>query len=91
MSYRTLAQLAHDEHFLTRVTACAATENIAGPERWSRENQWQLAAAPGFDDAYAYAKNTGVEDPGNNEGVINDSMILSAVQAIRGPVEVPQV
>ena len=83
MSYRTQSLLAHDESFLSRVTACVASEGESTPQRWAHENQWILSAQPGFDAAYAYAIAAGVVDPGNDEGVITDGQILAAVQAIR--------
>lgn len=84
MSYRTQAVLAYDQQFLTRVTACVAREGESRPENWAPEHRWELSAQPGFDESYSYAIDTGVVDPGNNEGVINDSQILAAVQALRG-------
>lgn len=82
MSYSTLFQLATDSGFLHRVTACAATQGITQADKWADDNRWVMAAQPGFDDAYAYAVNTSVEDPGNSPVVITDEQILSAVQAV---------
>ena len=84
MSYRTQAVLADDPQLAIRITACAAREGEQEPYRFAIENKWKLSAQPGWDEAYSYALDTGVTDVGNNEGVINDAMILSAVQAIRG-------
>ncbi|QCO98974.1 hypothetical protein FCN77_16290 [Arthrobacter sp. 24S4-2] len=82
MSYSTLYQLAKDEGFLHRVTACAATQGITQADRWAEDNRWSMAAQPGFEAQYDYAVNTSVPDPGKNVGVINDEQILSAVQAV---------
>jgi hypothetical protein len=82
MSYTTLAHLAKDADFIERVTACAATQGITQADRWADDNKWAMAAQPGFDAAYEYAVNTGVTDPGENLGVIDDGMILSAVQSL---------
>lgn len=83
MSYRTQALLAEDAFITTRVTACAAREGENDPRRFALENKWKLSAQPGWDEAYSYAIDTGVANPGNEEGVINDAMILAAVQLLR--------
>jgi hypothetical protein len=82
MSYTTLAQMAKDEDFLERVTACAATQGITQADKWADDNRWVMAAQPGFDEQYEYAVNTEVAEPGKNLGVITDVQILSAVQAL---------
>lgn len=82
MSYSTLAQMARDADFLDRVTACAALEGIQQADKWAEDNRWAMAAQPGFDEAYAYAVNTGVASPGKNAAVVTDKEILSAVQAL---------
>jgi hypothetical protein len=89
MSYKTQAKLADDLEIRARITACVATEGEKEPQRWVTENKWLLSAQPGWDAAYAYAITAGNNHPGDDEGVITDGMILSAVQAIRPPAEVP--
>lgn len=84
MAYSDIALLSADNDFINRTRACAATENIADPVGWANDHQWQMAATPGFGDAYAYALATGVDRPGNDQAVIADTEILSAVQAIVG-------
>lgn len=74
---------------MERVTACAATQDITDPASWAWTHQWKLSAEPGWDAAYAYAIDTGVVEPGNSEVVINDQMILSAVQAMLTAEEAP--
>ena len=44
--------------------------------------QWQVAASPGLADAYTYAVETDVPDPGNDPAVITDAAILAAVTAL---------
>jgi acid phosphatase family membrane protein YuiD len=82
VSYKAQAILANNDQLLMRVAACASTQNIPGPYAWSVDHQWQLSAQPGWASAYATAVANNVTQPGNNEGVITDAMILSAVQAI---------
>lgn len=88
MAYLDLADLAVDDDFLRRVAACAAEQEVGGadlggqsPSSWAMLRQWRMAASPGFADAYAYAKGTGVQNPGADPTVITDEQILSAVQA----------
>jgi hypothetical protein len=79
------ANLSRDGDFNLRIAA-AATVEIDGAETnpllWAGEHQWQLAAAPGFADAYASAVAGGVPNPGADPSVISDAMILSAIQAL---------
>lgn len=82
MSYSDIALLSADSDFILRVTACASTESIDDPRQWAMDHQWDMAAMPGFGDAYGYAVRTGINRPGNDESVISDGMILSAVQSI---------
>lgn len=85
MSYWNVAQLSEDGDLRTRITACAALENISNPEAWAYQNRWHLAAQPGWGDAYEYALNLGNPAPGRDPAVITDGMILSAVQSIPNP------
>lgn len=85
MAYGDVSLLAADNDFIMRTRACAATENIADPVQWSLDNQWQMAAIPGFGDKYASALAAEVERPGWEQSVISDPEILSAVQALNAP------
>lgn len=85
MSYYTQALLAQDQDIILRCTAAAAREGIPDPAYWAQTRLWQLSAQPGWDDAYASALASKVENPGRDEGVITDHMILSAVQALKLP------
>ena len=83
MAYSDIALLSADNDFISRTRACVSTEGEADPVQWTTDHQWQMASAPGFGDAYATAILNGVPRPGNDQSVINDAQILSAVQAIR--------
>lgn len=88
--YNDVALLAADAGFSQRVTACYAAETLDDaaaddPVAWAQRNRWQIAAQPGFGDAYASALAGGVEHPGTDPAVISDAMILGAVQAIGVP------
>lgn len=88
MSYSSLAALASDGAFRDRVAACAAEQqtqagaDLGGlhPTAWADQNLWQIAASPGFADAYQYAIDSGVQDPGGSAEVVTDAQILAAVQ-----------
>lgn len=84
MSYNDIADMAHDGYLRNRIAACAASEGVTDPHptAWADQNQWALAASPGWDAAWQYAREVGViKNLGKDEGVINDGMILAAVAA----------
>lgn len=83
MAYSDIALLSSDNDFILRTTACATTEGEADPKQWAMDHQWQMAATPGFGEAYASAIVSGIVRPGNDPAVITDGMILSAVQALQ--------
>lgn len=84
MSYWTVAIMKSDSGLISRMTVCAAQEiAVTAPEQWVQQNLWALICQPGWADAYASAIASNISNPGVNEGVITDGMILSAVQAIR--------
>lgn len=89
MSFGTINQCANDEAFLGRVTACAAAEGATDPPTvaWFHY-RWPVAAASDIEAAYASALAASNPDPGGDESVITDGMILSAVQA-NPPQEAP--
>lgn len=85
MAYWDQSLLSTDQDFMARIASCAAVEvplNGAQPMAWASDNQWTIAAAPGFADKYAYAIATAVPNPGREPSVISDADILSAVQAL---------
>jgi hypothetical protein len=87
MAYYDISLLASDQDFAQRTMACYATETLADvaaqdPSQWWSLHAWDMAAMPGFSDAYASALAGGVESPGRDPAVITDPQILSAVQTI---------
>lgn len=89
MVYHDIGQLSRDQDFLLRVAACHAVEQLTretevpvNSEIWAGQNAWQMAAQPGFGDAYTYALNSDNESPGKDPSVITDAQILAAVQSI---------
>lgn len=82
MGYYEQSLLSQDADFAARCTACAASEGADDPAAWQWEHRYDIAAAPGFADAYSSAIAGGVEFPGRDPAVISDEQILAAVQAI---------
>jgi hypothetical protein len=84
MAYWDLYLLTFDPDFYARTEAAAAEQNQPDPPQWADDHRWEVAAAPGFADAYASALAGGVQNPGRDESVISDAQLRAAVQAIIG-------
>ena len=88
MAYADIAALQEDTDFARRTIASYAVETLStggpDPASWQAMHAWDMAAQPGFGDAYAsaLAADPPIERPGNDPGVITDGMILSAVQGL---------
>jgi len=82
MSYKTVADMAESFSLNRRLNAGAAKESIDEPTAWVQSYRWELASQPGWDAAWDSAVAGGVTDPGSDEAVITDGMILSGVQAV---------
>jgi hypothetical protein len=86
VTYNSIGQLASSPSLLARCAAAAADQGQTDPTGWADRNKWALASQPGWADAWDYALETQTlddnPDTGVRPGVINDSMILAAVQAI---------
>lgn len=87
MSYNSIREMAASSSLLSRVAAAAAQEGTDSPVAWANSNMWKLAASPGWDDQWDYAKATATPnvnpDTGARTDVISDSDILAAVQAAK--------
>ena len=82
MSYLTQDTIANNAAMLARVAQCAAQQMIPTADEWTRNNRRTWASAPGWDAAWESALAGGIEDPGSDEAVITDGMILSQVQSM---------
>ena len=82
MTYRTVADMAENFALNRRITAAAAKESIDNPQGWAQLYRWEVAGQPGWDAAWDSAVASDNPDPGNDEAVITDGMILSGVQAV---------
>lgn len=81
MSYSTINQCANDEALRARVTACCAQEGSVNPPATMTTVIWPVSGASDIEAAYASALAADNPDPGGDEAVITDGMILAAVQA----------
>lgn len=81
MSFQSVSQCAADTSFIARVTGCAAKEGVDPPEDAAQSTKWAIAAASDIEAAYESALAANNPDPGGDESVITDGMILSAFQA----------
>lgn len=84
MSYNTINRCANDQAFQGRVTACAAQEGADDPPSAMYQLIWPVSAASDVEAAYASALAANNPDPGGDESVVTDQMILSVVQANLG-------
>lgn len=87
MTYRTIADMRDDAALRRRLVACAAQEGKPGPspESWVSDHIWNIVAAPGWESAWQYAVGQDNPDPGSDEAVISDPMILTAIQPMGAP------
>jgi hypothetical protein len=85
MSYNTIHQNATDVPFNNRLTAAAAQEGADVPEAAANQMRWQVAAKSDIESAFASAVAAGNPNPGGDESVITDGMILAAVQSLTPP------
>jgi hypothetical protein len=51
------------------------------PNLYLEEIRWAVASASDVEAAYSYALDANIPNPGGDESVITDGMILSSVQA----------
>lgn len=80
MSYLSISKCIADLGFTERVRACVADEG-QDVSTIPAELYWHVATADDIEAAYASALAAGIPNPGSDETVITDQMILSSVQA----------
>jgi hypothetical protein len=81
MSYSTIFQCANDAEFYGRIIACCAQEGSTSPPETASVVLWPVCSASDVEAAYASALASGNPNPGGDETVITDGMILANVQA----------
>lgn len=86
MTYLGQAEISSNHSMNNRVAQCAAEQGISEPDQWTSTNRRTWAAAPGWADAWASAlashEDNPTYDPGADEAVITDAMILGQVQVM---------
>lgn len=94
MTYLIISIMKDNGWLRSRVAACVALEGIADPARWAVDRKWELATQPGWADAWASALAGHPDepdyDPGMDEGVVTDGMILASVQALIAEEDTPE-
>jgi hypothetical protein len=81
MSYSSIAKCAEDRAFNDRLRACIADEGTDDPTDEATRLRWIVASADDIEAAYESALAAENPDPGGDESVITDGMILGVVQA----------
>lgn len=84
MSYKTISMSANDPALRSRIVACCAQEG--NPEALTVV-LWPVCCASDVEAAYASALAANNPDPGGDESVISDGMILANVQPNLPPAE----
>lgn len=90
MTYLIQNEISESPAMRNRVAQAAAQEGASSdPDSWAFNFRRTWASAPGWDAAWEsyLVSNPGVTDPGANEAVITDGMILAQVQAMVPPAE----
>ena len=88
-NYWSVSLVKNDSDLQARVISCAALENIPDPEFWAMSHAWDYASQPTWGEKYQYALDTNNPAPGQDDAVITDADILSAVQQIRAEEQPP--
>lgn len=86
MALWDISSLAADNDFALRTTSAYAVQTLSieheDPPTWQAQHSWDMAAQPGFGDAYASAIANNVQRPGQDPAVITDAQISAAVQSL---------
>jgi hypothetical protein len=82
MSYNTIYRCAHDQAFMARVESACAQEGEVTPNASMFKVIYPVSTAADIEAAYASALAAENPNPGGDESVITDQMILSHVQPL---------
>ena len=87
MTYQSVSDMQASMSLRQRCVAAAAGEGSLSPDAWVAEHSWQIVSydagwVEAWDYAIAEATLDNNPDTGARPGVINDSMILTVVQAL---------
>lgn len=81
MSYNDIRAMAKDVNLVERIAAAAAAEGVNAPLDWAWANSWAVCSKTDWEAAWNYAQAASIPNPGTDEGVVTDGMILASVQA----------
>jgi hypothetical protein len=81
MSYSSIFTSANDAELYGRIVASCAQEGAAIPTEAAAAVLWPVVTAADVEAAYESALDSGNPNPGGDEAVITDGMILAHVQA----------
>ena len=85
MALHDIVTMAGSGSLMQRIAACAAGQGIEPPYGWASDHIWGIVSSSEWEAAWAYAEDAKTvnvnPDTGARIDVINDGMILSAVQA----------
>jgi len=81
VSYSTISKCANDQALRARVTAAAAQEGATDPGSAMYQLIWPVSVASDVEAAYASALAAANPNPGGDETVITDAMLLAHIQA----------
>jgi hypothetical protein len=81
MSYNTIHVSSLDDALNGRITACCMQEHHDP----LTEAMWAVYTAQDVEQAYAYALSVDNPNPGGDETVVTDGMILAVIQAYFNP------
>jgi hypothetical protein len=84
--YNTVMNMTKSAGLKNRLIGCAAQEGRADAQLWVEQNIFRLVKGSDWVSAWEYAEDTKTvnvnPDTGARDDVINDGMILAAVQSV---------
>lgn len=84
MTYTAISQAARDNDLRDRIAACIASEGVGGEHPLTQADRIQWQCAGQWGDAYSYAVETNVPNPGRDLGVITDAALKTTVLDVLG-------
>jgi hypothetical protein len=89
MSYYAVSAMSTNSALRDRIISAAAQEGEQDPLTWAATHVYEVVSRTDWVEKWDYAEDTKTRNVNPNTGerddVINDSMILAAVQDVRSP------
>lgn len=83
MSYNIIARMASDYAFRQRLYACAGVSKVKDSQVWVDQNIWNIIGDADMAAAYQLAIEKSNPQPGTDESVITDEMILNKITSLQ--------